>query len=384
MGADATLPRSLAGHSIARLVDTTELFQIADRREANRDRQRILLRKVLIALSGLSLLLSTGRFVVSGLDARSSWVLFGAGFVFAFGLLLLRTEEGLPRATALIVWAGQTTIVGAAYIEGGLLSGALYWLPFVPFMATILGSEERLVVISCIVSIATVAAMGITGPLYVTLPGESPGMNALRAMALCGAVGFGGFVATAIERERQERQKQLWRKASHHPLTGLKSRDFFMDILQLSVERARRQSTTLGLIFVDLDGLKKANDAHGHAAGDVLIIESARRIDESTRGGDVVCHLGGDEFTVMVEPCRDVTEVVRIAERIRSAVTEKIEWKGPVLEAAASIGVAIHAPPESPQDLIRRADRAMYEAKRAGGNNVRVDPIRPVTSANAS
>jgi diguanylate cyclase (GGDEF)-like protein len=153
--------------------------------------------------------------------------------------------------------------------------------------------------------------------------------------------------------------------ARHDPLTDLPNRGILLDRVAQSLHRARRAGARVALLFIDLDSFKPVNDRFGHAAGDMVLIEVARRLVANTRETDTVARLGGDEFAVLLE---DVTvgEVVEISDRILDALSEGVEVAGHEVPIGASIGIAYGDGSESGEALLRHADLAMYEAKGRG------------------
>lgn len=164
--------------------------------------------------------------------------------------------------------------------------------------------------------------------------------------------------------ERQRLAEQLRFDASHDPLTGLANRSAFSEALERAVARAERSAHHVAVLFVDLDGLKTANDSFGHEAGDALLVEVGVALVEAVRPGDLVARLGGDEFTVLLDPVGSEDDAVAVAERIVSLF--------PVGErpsvASTSIGIAVSDGSSSASSLLRAADVAMYTAKQGGGD----------------
>lgn len=167
------------------------------------------------------------------------------------------------------------------------------------------------------------------------------------------------------------RQRQtLERQALHDPLTGLANRLLLDERLQHALSRLARQTSSIAVMFLDVDSFKDVNDQHGHRVGDQVLIELARRLELSARPYDTVARLGGDEFVIV---CEDVVaaDVPRIAHRLLDVCTAPFDIGAHVLNVSSSIGVAIaddcqtHA-----SSLIGDADTAMYRAKQAGGNRV--------------
>jgi len=155
-------------------------------------------------------------------------------------------------------------------------------------------------------------------------------------------------------------------EAYHDSLTGLASRPLFLDRLQGGLSAPPGADCRVALLFIDLDRFKAVNDTLGHAAGDALLVSAAKRIQACLRGGDVAARFGGDEFAVML---RDVTanQAGVVAGRIIEAVERPYLIGGDEVRVGASIGVALCEPPRhDAEDLLHRADAAMYRAKRNG------------------
>jgi diguanylate cyclase (GGDEF)-like protein len=160
----------------------------------------------------------------------------------------------------------------------------------------------------------------------------------------------------------------LW----HDPLTELANRAMFNDVLQRQLERHRQQLSSLAVLFIDLDGFKAVNDGLGHAAGDQLLIEVAQRMRVTVRPQDLPARLGGDEFAVVVDGVVSADEAQRLAERLLTALAEPLVIAGRVIRVTASIGVVAAQPGVPLDDLMRRADVAMYRAKAAGKARVEI------------
>jgi diguanylate cyclase (GGDEF)-like protein/PAS domain S-box-containing protein len=173
-------------------------------------------------------------------------------------------------------------------------------------------------------------------------------------------VGFGKVTRDLTE--RREAEERLARQATHDPLTGLANRSLMIDRLQMALARSERVGTALAVLFVDLDGFKLVNDTWGHHVGDVVLVEVARRLGSVVRAYDSVARLGGDEFVVTCEDC-DEAGAHHLATRLLEAMTAPI---AAAVTVSCSIGIALNAPGSTAEDLVRRADDAMYEAKQRG------------------
>ena len=178
--------------------------------------------------------------------------------------------------------------------------------------------------------------------------------------------------AEAALRESEARFRHL---ALHDPLTGLANRTLFADRVAHALDRAERDGTEAAVLYLDLDGFKHLNDALGHAAGDQVLVAAAERLRRAVREGDTVARLGGDEFAVLLEGTHAAhaeAEAVAVAERVEAALRIPVEIEGRSQRIAASVGIAAAGgrglARRTPDDLLRRADRAMYAAKAHGGD----------------
>jgi len=173
-------------------------------------------------------------------------------------------------------------------------------------------------------------------------------------------------IAAAIERKQMI--ESLQREALYDRLTQLPNRGLFHDRMQLALARVRRDQVRLSLLYLDLDNFKQVNDAYGHAIGDLLLQNVARRLEQCVRAGDTVSRFGGDEFVVLLEYIGLPEHTELFVEKIRSALEKPFDLAGHKVNLRASIGVA-HCPLHGDQEeeLLRHADEAMYLAKRGAG-----------------
>ncbi|MBX9818221.1 MAG: EAL domain-containing protein [Burkholderiaceae bacterium] len=160
---------------------------------------------------------------------------------------------------------------------------------------------------------------------------------------------------------------QLQQMAFYDQLTGLPNRALFIDLVQREMLQAHRNQQQFGIFFIDLDRFKAVNDSMGHAAGDELLIEVARRLRDTLREVDVVCRQSGDEFLVMVSDIDHWESLGEMAERILRVIEAPVDLANTTVRVSASIGIALF--PEDAQDfetLVKHADIAVYQAKTLG------------------
>ncbi len=169
--------------------------------------------------------------------------------------------------------------------------------------------------------------------------------------------------------ERKRAEAQLLHNAFHDPLTGLPNRALFMDRLGRAVEHAKRhENYQFAVLFIDLDRFKVINDSLGHTLGDRLLIDIASRFNLCLRPGDTVARFGGDEFTILLEGIKDVSDALQVADGIQSQLQLSFDLgKGQEIFTTASIGIALgSAECARAEDILRHADIAMYRAKALG------------------
>ncbi len=167
--------------------------------------------------------------------------------------------------------------------------------------------------------------------------------------------------------EREEAAVTLTHQATHDPLTDLANRLAFYERLQACLAIAERTGTPVSVLVLDLQGFKEVNDTLGHAVGDELLVEIARRLLDTLRAADVIARLGGDEFAAVLSTGADPEGAANAARRVLAAISEPMVLGGRPHWLRASIGVTcstLHG--VDPDQLVQRADRAMYEAKRTG------------------
>lgn len=171
----------------------------------------------------------------------------------------------------------------------------------------------------------------------------------------------------------REKERELEHMARHDPLTGLPNRTLLNDRIARATARAQRYKRGAALLLMDLDGFKAVNDAHGHAVGDQLLVAVARRLSENVREADTVARYGGDEFVVVLEDLHESQEAEAVADKLVAELGRPFELESGAVQTGASIGIAhLIEDGSGPEQLLRRADAAMYAAKSAGRSCSRV------------
>ena len=162
--------------------------------------------------------------------------------------------------------------------------------------------------------------------------------------------------------------EQLIHQALHDPLTDLPNRTLLMELLKHALAKTKRQEgKVVALLFMDLDNLKVVNDSLGHDGGDQLIMSVAERLRGCLRPEDTIARIGGDEFVVLLEETQDSVDATRVAERIAQILEDPFHIEGQEVFTGVSIGITLGGDNEDgPEDLLTKADKAMYRAKKVG------------------
>jgi diguanylate cyclase (GGDEF)-like protein/PAS domain S-box-containing protein len=175
-----------------------------------------------------------------------------------------------------------------------------------------------------------------------------------------------------LQRESSEQERYL---AYHDPLTGLANRRYFLDLQRGALLHAQRSNALVALLFIDLDRFKPVNDVLGHDIGDRVLCAVSKRLTASVRRSDTVARVGGDEFTILLPDLASREDAVMLATKVVAAISRPFIIDGHRVDIGASVGIAFYPfDGENPDELMRKADQAMYVAKNQGGGSYRLFP----------
>jgi diguanylate cyclase (GGDEF)-like protein len=185
----------------------------------------------------------------------------------------------------------------------------------------------------------------------------------------------GGIVLNSRDiSERKAFEEQLTHQAFHDPVTGLANRALFAERVRHAIARTRREHHSVAVVFLDLDDFKTINDSLGHAAGDEVLAEVAKRLATSIRASDTAARFGGDEFALLLEDIDGVQEAADTADRVLESLALPLRVAHKELSLRCSIGISVvsQGVAAGAEELIRDADAAMYRAKRDGKGSYRM------------
>ena len=178
---------------------------------------------------------------------------------------------------------------------------------------------------------------------------------------------FSAFIHDITSRKKAE--GLIWKQANFDTLTGLPNRHMFYDRLAQEIKKAERTGLPMALLYIDLDRFKEINDTLGHSMGDILLVETTRRISACVREADTVGRLGGDEFIIILTELNEVRRIDALAQNILHELAEPFRLENEVVYLSASIGITLYPHDAAGmEDLVKNADQAMYTAKDKGRN----------------
>ncbi len=211
---------------------------------------------------------------------------------------------------------------------------------------------------------------------YETLQAGIKGLQKkllLLILVLLLLVGISSWIIARDMVRRKSYQMELYRSANFDKLTNVPNRALFLDRLDQILKQSERYERKFALLFIDLDGFKSVNDTLGHDAGDELLIKTAERLQECVRDADTVARIGGDEFTVILSTITSVDDAQSVAQKIIQALSTPFRLGDEEAQIGASIGISVFPKNGGNAEiLLKKADDAMYVAKKAGKNDYRM------------
>ncbi|MDI6104783.1 diguanylate cyclase [Actinoplanes sp. NEAU-A12] len=353
------------------VVAATVLWEFQVRPMIGSDPQlRTVIGPLLVCVICLGAVLAVVKLMLSGTDAVSIRSLQALGLLVLIGALgsaVTRILENEAR------WLGVGPLIST--VEGVLV----VWAALQPPAAVAVPADRRSTF--SVMPYVAVAAIDVLLLSHTVSGRQNTALVIGSVLVTTVVVGRQIFAfranADLIDSLREHR-RMLQHQATHDPLTGLANRALFYE--QVSVACARHDTAVL---LLDLDGFKPVNDTLGHAAGDELLIEVARRLRDAAPRPWLVARLGGDEFAVLL-PSADQETAREAADRIIAAMQPPVDTHGVTLQVRMSIGIAAYTDGDDAESLIRHADLAMYEAKAAGKNRHATYTAEPRRRADAA
>ena len=374
------------------------------------ERRRVRILRGFIAILVL-LGLETSLVFRSGLPDpaladRVDATLIAALVVVLAAVHVMRTPARVELAGHLVLGAAMAVIVACLSVIGGIEAPLVHWVGLVPMLAVVFCGRSGAIgwagvaisaVLGLIAADAVGADLGDAGVfegerravlwMYKLMDAGSWSVMFLAVGLLYERIRLGQTEELArkndaLEREMHQRglaEEQTRRLAYYDELTGLPNRSAFHQALDRALRGARREGSSLAVMLLDLDGFKAVNDSLGHAVGDQLLVEVARRLEACTRLSDrvvrcegEVSRLGGDEFTILLQRVHGQRGASLVAERLLTSLRNPFHVGGHEVFITASVGLVLGPEPAaSIDDMLRSADLAMYRAKASGKNQYR-------------
>jgi diguanylate cyclase (GGDEF)-like protein len=354
--------------NLALIVATAGRFETAAAgREGHADLRPAALDRVIHIGSWVFLFAAASIVVVTGLwaDHQAAILLVLATAAALTVVLHWATEGRIPEAWQLAVGGGVRLAFAALLIAltGGASSPFFFALPLLVVGAAVVVRPT-----------VTLALTGAAGAVYVAAIAAANSLDGVTSMSQLALATAGvnltslclvGYVGMAIGREQRRARDDAHRQATVDGLTGLRTRHYLFDILERELARGQRTGRSFCLLMIDLDDLKSINDRHGHLAGDAALRLVGDVIGSRIRRIDTGARFGGDEFVVLL-PETEATGGVVLAEKIREGVAGGgLRADDGPLTTSVSVGLATFPfDGESVDELLERADAAMYEGKR--------------------
>jgi diguanylate cyclase (GGDEF)-like protein len=300
-----------------------------------------------------------------------------------YGLRLDRRQQSSPRYTAMTLWTYAITSVAACYLIGTLNVVTGLVMMGAPMLGLILFSIRKVLLIfiaglAMMLTLSLLSALQVIpyAPILHQQQTNSAHLNLYWTLCLMLAGGFyviyQTVIMSAMVKAWHNREGDIRALSQTDQLTGVANRRHILEALDLILSNGRNRNKSLSVLMVDIDHFKRINDDHGHLAGDRALHAAAGALRDCLRQNEMIGRYGGEEFLILL-PGAQSQHAMEIAERCRRAIGALvIDARGVALPLSASIGAASRSISEIPDSdyIIHLADEAMYEAKRAGRNQV--------------
>lgn len=282
-------------------------------------------------------------------------------------------------------WVWNITIIVALVVAYGAAFWCLY--PYLGFAGAPFAVVAVVVAAWMFGPVGGLLTLLLIATEYLLLLQATGQMQSLDLVKSGTLFGFLSLVVMAVavgrmsdlDRKVKHYAFELQHQAFHDPLTNLPNRLLFSDRLEHALARASRGTMAVAVLFLDLDGFKRVNDQCGHVVGDRLLQAVATRMQQTVRVGDTVARLGGDEFVVLIEDIDGVDPARGLADRLTTTLSQPFIMNGVEHAISVSIGIGYCPAGDSHvEDLLREADRAMYQAKASG--NGRYELFQPLVA----
>ncbi len=327
--------------------------------------------------------LSVSRYAVTGwIPIYSVHILLMSAIIT---LWLSRHKLSMP-----VRFWGTTAIMWAIGVSGvftyGMMAAGVWWLATSALLGGMVMSQRTgflLMAISVVVMI--LAASGfVSGSLTLNFDLEAYVSSVeawsiyLLAAALLPLMVFSSFakqfsIIADLAEETDRAREEMRKLAAEDALTGAVRPYVFTSHLKQSLQRSKRAGTYVAVVFIDLDKFKPVNDLYGHDAGDETLKEIVRRARQVLRQEDVIARYGGDEFLILMEGIANADQARSCIEKLYSKIAYPFIYQGKTIDIQMSIGVAMSADPSlPPEELIKQADKMMYQAKRSESEHIAI------------
>ncbi len=337
------------------------------------------LRQAKVGKTGMFALIGNDRTIVLSRDAERIMTKGPAAGSTRYLDRLVAGEDG---------WEEDVNSRGLHAVFGFKHLASVPWalvaaLPVEEAFAPIAAAQKRIAIVtfSLALVLAPLVWLGVfrlLGPLIHLrnaarwIRGQ-PGKGLLLPVGTQDEIGDVAREFNELLKSKHETAAALVHAVNHDSLTGVASRALFLDRLQQAAVRSRRSGSLIALMYLDIDKFKAINDSRGHIAGDTLLREFAHRLQQNVRESDTVARLGGDEFVVLLDDLGGRRDALRVAEKILAAMRVPVIVGKAEIRITVSIGLSFASAADIDADeLVRRADKALYEAKAAGRDTFRV------------